>query len=199
MMYRPRKYWDQRARRQGTHYVGPGGRKALSLRQADRFRDYLQSVTPKHTVDTVLDFGCGPGRLATVIAEMGENYIGVDLSRPAIREARELYPRAKHPRMTFTYLEGDALPLRSESVCLVAAVTVFQHIVADADWELWTAEIRRVLRPDGEVIVIDALHTIEPTADHVRTRPPEAFAGALGRSITSSQQIVEHWAGVLVP
>jgi ubiquinone/menaquinone biosynthesis C-methylase UbiE len=101
--------------------------------------------------------------------------------------------------MTFSYLEGESLPMRSASADLIAAVTVFQHIVLDADWELWTAELRRVLKPDGRVIVIDALHTTEPTADHVRTRPPEAFADALGRSVTVGEMVVEHWAGVLEP
>ena len=86
------------------------------------------------------------------------------------------------------------------TVDLIVAVTVFQHIVADADWQLWMDELRRVLRPTGSALVIDEAHREDAVWDeHVRSRPPHEFARALNRGIVILPSLTDHWAGMLVP
>jgi ubiquinone/menaquinone biosynthesis C-methylase UbiE len=115
----------------------------------------------------LLDVGCGTGedvrRLATIVGERGV-VIGVDPSETMIREARR---RAGGRALPVAFRLGDAtaLDLPDASVDGVRCERVFQHLYAP---ETAMAEIARVTKPGGRVVVVDtdwgmhAVHGADP-------------------------------------
>jgi 2-polyprenyl-3-methyl-5-hydroxy-6-metoxy-1,4-benzoquinol methylase len=49
----------------------------------------LHAAAPEH-FDSVLDFGCGVGRLSLAWSERADRVVGVDISQPMIENARKL-------------------------------------------------------------------------------------------------------------
>ena len=94
----------------------------------------------------LVDLGCGAGLLAPHLAAKGYRHIGVDLSRTALRQARE---HGVEPVL------GDvlAVPLPDESADCVVAGEILEHVT---DLPAALAEACRVLRPGG-LLVLDTL------------------------------------------
>lgn len=75
------------------------------------------------TSDSVLDVGCGDGRLASVWAPWCARYTGMDVSLVALQKARQRLPRS------FRLLSGTPGDLGPEDVFDVAVVKdVIQHL-----------------------------------------------------------------------
>ncbi|MEV6482524.1 class I SAM-dependent methyltransferase [Streptomyces sp. NPDC051576] len=94
---------------------------------------------------TVLDIGCGDGTAAATAAPLltGHRIVGVDWSQDALTRARTRLPYTVRGELT-------ALPLRSAVADAVLFSEVVEHLV-DPDTAL--AEIRRVLRPGGHLML----------------------------------------------
>jgi 2-polyprenyl-6-hydroxyphenyl methylase/3-demethylubiquinone-9 3-methyltransferase len=89
---------------------------------------------------TLLDVACGGGLLAPHVTTY--RHLGVDIGESATRIARAHGVAA---------VRGDvlALPVRDESVDVVVAGEVFEHV---RDLDRMVAEIARVLRPGGTLV-----------------------------------------------
>jgi SAM-dependent methyltransferase len=102
-------------------------------------------------VGRTLDAGCGTGRYAAFLAELGHAVTGLDASPAMVEQARANVPGA-------TFLTGDvmALPVESARFDAVVHSLVMSHV---ADLAAAVAEIARVLKPGGRA-VISAPHPI---------------------------------------
>ncbi|MGW0835048.1 class I SAM-dependent methyltransferase [Streptomyces prunicolor] len=100
---------------------------------------------PTEQTRTVLDIGCGDGTAAATAAPLltGHRVVGVDWSQDALTRARTNLPHTIRGELT-------ALPLHSASADAVLFSEVIEHLV-DPDTAL--AEIRRVLRPGGHLML----------------------------------------------
>lgn len=97
----------------------------------------------------VLDLGCGNGALLAALAPLIARGVGVDASAPMLDRARH---RARHePNLEFRLLDGPALPVPDASVDVVLCVLAWRYL----DWDPTVAEIRRVLRPGGRLLLVD--------------------------------------------
>ncbi len=97
--------------------------------------------------ERVIDVGCGPGSLCAEMAAAGASVVGVDPS-PAMLGLAEQRGSAVE------LFRGDALSLPVEDADFDAAVsTQVYEYVADIDGAL--AEVRRVLRPGGRLLILD--------------------------------------------
>lgn len=197
MSYYPRAYWHDRAIIEGPYYVGPGGRPPLFAEERERIRALIRVCLKGREYHSLLDFGCGSGRFTALLSKWTDRYLGVDISRPGIIQAR-----ARQPDHNFTHLSGDEILIADDSVDLVVAILVFQHIVDDSDWEMWTKELRRVLSPGGHMLVVDA----KPDADkdwhdHMRPRHPKEIAEAFGFRAPDTGVIwmEDSWMALLAP
>jgi SAM-dependent methyltransferase len=94
---------------------------------------------------SVLDVGCGPGHLTHRLAELGLDATGVDLDPAMIERAVSRGGR---------YLVADAalLPFEDGAFDIVVS-TLSMHHWSDAHAGL--AEIGRVVRPGGQVVIWD--------------------------------------------
>jgi arsenite methyltransferase len=101
----------------------------------------------------ILDVGCGPGfYVAELLDEVGPegSVVGVDLSPQMLAVAA----RRCQGRGNVEFHQGDATSLPVEDAGFDAALSVqVLEYVADADAAL--AELHRVLRPGGRVVVWD--------------------------------------------
>ncbi|MCW2926987.1 MAG: class SAM-dependent methyltransferase [Thermoleophilia bacterium] len=104
-------------------------------------------------VRQAVDIGCGAGADAVFLAEQGIETTGVDVSADALERARG---RAEAHGVQVTWLEADvlALPLQDASVDLVLDRGCLHHVRA-ADHPSYAAQVARVLRPGGVLLVRD--------------------------------------------
>lgn len=104
-----------------------------------------------HVGDRALDLGCGNGAFTDLLARAGAEPLGVDVAEAALRRAR-----AAHPGIRFVLapVEGP-LPLEDVAFDVVWATEVIEHV---ADTARWLSEIRRVLRPGGQLLVTTPNH-----------------------------------------
>ena len=100
----------------------------------------------------VLDVACGPGIVACELARSGAQVTGIDLTPAMIDQA---YQRADSMGVNVDYQTGDALHLPFDTASFDRVVTRYSfHHMPDPGKVL--AEMVRVCRPGGRVIVIDA-------------------------------------------
>lgn len=95
----------------------------------------------------ILDVGCGKGRFAKTLTELGAHVTGIDPSATLLQEA-------KRSASNMHFIEGSAtqLPVPAASFDAVICVEALEHV---PDTELALKEMYRVLRTGGTVVVID--------------------------------------------
>ena len=101
---------------------------------------------------TVLDIGCGNGALLRKLSNRvsGEmKGVGIDASQGMIDQA--IAGCKDHPELSFKKIDGPQIPLPDNSVDAVLSVLSFRYL----DWDPILKEILRVLKPGGEVFVVD--------------------------------------------
>ncbi len=98
--------------------------------------------------DTVLDLGCGNGRLYQIFADLQVRYVGIDQSEELIALAKKKFPEAR-------FLVGNMLDTRvtEQSVDVVYCIAAFQHIPTTELRLQVLREIKRVLKPGGTLIM----------------------------------------------
>lgn len=102
----------------------------------------------------VLDVGCGRGEILRHCARLGARAYGVDYAPVAVRMAWNSTTRDEEARSAIGVYQADAkwLPFPAGSFDRVLMFDLVEHL---RPWELdqALAEARRVLRPDGRLII----------------------------------------------
>src|SRR5712692_9119341 len=97
-------------------------------------------------VERVVDLGCGTARFTRLLADvLHASVVGVE---PSLRMLAEREIRDGR-RARFVAGTAEALPLADESIDLIFASMVYHHLRSDVA----LAEMRRVLQPDGLVMI----------------------------------------------
>jgi ubiquinone/menaquinone biosynthesis C-methylase UbiE len=109
--------------------------------------------------ERVLDSGSGSGALALALAPHVREVVAVDLVPELLEQGRRR--AARFPNVSF--VEGDAtkLPLEYGSFDLAGSLRTLHHIARP---ELAVAELARVTRLGGRVLVVDQLAPVDPLA-----------------------------------
>jgi ubiquinone/menaquinone biosynthesis C-methylase UbiE len=107
--------------------------------------------------ERVLDSGSGPGALAFALAPHVREVVALDLVPELLEQGRKRAER--FPNVTF--VEGDAtkLPFDYGEFDLAGSLRTLHHIARP---ELAVAELARVTRPRGRVLVIDQIAPVDP-------------------------------------
>ncbi len=100
----------------------------------------------------VLDVGTGTGALLPLLVAAGCRVTAVDHSAPMLARARALGERHAWRNVRFQRADLQALPLR-DAVCDAAFAAMVLHHVARPGPAV--AEMARVVRPGGRVVLID--------------------------------------------
>ncbi|MGZ5198288.1 MAG: class I SAM-dependent methyltransferase [Telluria sp.] len=136
---------------------------------------------------TILDYGCGYGRLSIELHEAGfGNVIGVDFSHAMVARAR-----AACPELTFEVTDGVGLPLEDNTVDAVLLFAVLTCIPSDEAQQGLIAEIARVLRPGGIAYVSDYLLQTDERNTERYAKFAKEF-GNYGVFLTDDGALVRH-------
>ncbi|RQS10046.1 glycosyltransferase [Burkholderia sp. Bp8998] len=97
----------------------------------------------------VLDIACGEGYGSFALSRTAASVVGVDISGDAIHHAQSAYGRAAD-NLAFVVGSAADIPLADASVDMVVSFETIEH---HDQHEAMMREIKRVLRPDGFVII----------------------------------------------
>ena len=98
------------------------------------------------------DLGCGTGELAASLAPFVGRVIGVDASKPMLAAARRRLEGQENVDLRVGDLE--ALPIADRELDAAVLFLVLHHVVEPVRA---LAEVGRVLRPGGRVLVVDMM------------------------------------------
>lgn len=96
---------------------------------------------------TVLDIASGSGYGSSILAQKAKQVIGVDISQEAVD-----YANAHYANNNLTFQKGDCyqIPVSDKSIDLLVSFETIEHIEFH---ETFFSEIKRVLRPDGILVI----------------------------------------------
>jgi ubiquinone/menaquinone biosynthesis C-methylase UbiE len=156
-------------------YDGPN---PLITAEEPAVRSFLDGTAPGRAVDAA----CGTGRLARLLGDLGHEVIAVDGSTEMLAHAGRNAPAA-------TLVRGDLrrLPIRDRSIDVAVCGLALTHVPSLREP---IAELARILRPGGRLIISD----IHPVA--VATGAHAFFVRRDGsRGVTRNEV---HWSSAYV-
>jgi lipopolysaccharide biosynthesis protein/SAM-dependent methyltransferase len=115
----------------------------IELEHLHRYRFASQFVADKQ----VLDIASGEGYGSALLAQLARKVIGVDVDQRAIGHARSKYGVAN---LEFRVGSCAQIPLEDKSVDVVVSFETIEH---HTEHEAMMAEIKRVLRPGGLLVI----------------------------------------------
>lgn len=148
-------------------------------RRAEKVRDLFAEVAPRYDLindlqslglhrlwkrrllglaairpgERALDLCCGTGDIALALRAEGAEVVGVDFSEPMLDVARQRASR-NPATQTVAFEQGDALRLRFPDGSF-DVVTISYGLRNLADIPQGLAEMHRVLRPGGRLLILD--------------------------------------------
>ena len=126
----------------------------------------------------ILDNGCGIGVLFD--RDFSDRVVGVDISS-------EMLKRAAKRSDQLVLGNSQELPLKDASFDLVFSRSLLHHLPRP---ELAVAEMHRVLRPGGEVVLADTHSSIISALPRILARKGERFSG-VHRNLT--RKVISSW------
>jgi len=101
---------------------------------------------------SVLELGCGTGRISLPLARAGVNLVGIDRSAPMLERLRAAAARRRRVSGALRLVRGDIrfLPYESSSFdTVIAPYGILQSLLADRDLSATLESVSRVLAPGG--------------------------------------------------
>ena len=142
--------WDRRAKENAPFYVCTTGAGSAAAFEASGLRDLNEHVVDGLDVRpewSVLEIGCGVGRLLRPLAARVARVVGMDLSEEMLRRAR--YYCAGLPNVELHVTDGRLDFLADGEFDFVFSHIVFQHLPRKTYVERYFREAYRVLAPGG--------------------------------------------------
>ena len=164
----------------------------LERRFEERLRSDPSALTSTDVADRVLeaagavrnlavvDAGCGTGELCRRLTDRGARVAGIDLCGGLLARAKSMVPEAGLARA-----DAQALPFGTARVDLATSVLVLHYL---EDPALALAELARVLRPGGRLIVCDRICSADPVLRAAQIGV-ERLRNPLIRRILSSEEL----------
>jgi ubiquinone/menaquinone biosynthesis C-methylase UbiE len=151
-----REEWDQRALENARHYVANGrtewnddeyfesGRENVRREILTDMGNICQGRDPKEL--TVLEIGCGSGRITRALSELFGQVYAVDISGEMIRQAKESLADCPNAHV-FQNNGSDLSVLGDIQADFAFSYIVFQHIPSRDVIRNYVREVHRLLRP----------------------------------------------------
>jgi SAM-dependent methyltransferase len=114
-----------------------------------------------------LDAGTGTGTFALALAPSVRDVVGVDPVSELLEEARRLAVEAGAGNVTFVEGDATALPFEPATFDLAICARTLHHVRRP---ELVVAELARVVRPGGRILLVDQLASVDPLEGLARDR-----------------------------
>lgn len=148
-------YWEKRYN--ANNNSGPGSYGRLAKFKAE----VLNNFVSKHTINTVIEYGCGDGNQLTLAKY--PKYIGFDVSNKALEICRELFK----DDTTKAFYHTFDVSYNSMKAELTLSLDVIYHLVEDALFETY---MKRLFESSQNYVIIYSSNYNERSAPHVRSR-----------------------------
>jgi SAM-dependent methyltransferase len=120
--------------------------------KADYLLNHIAPLFKNNEPLQVLDVGCGHGLAHGYLLGKAEGKVtlsGVDPAETVIGEAR-----LANPGVRYEASDGDSIPFGDNTFDVVQAVCVMHHVPPE-NWAAFLKEVRRVLKPGGQLFVFE--------------------------------------------
>jgi ubiquinone/menaquinone biosynthesis C-methylase UbiE len=134
----------------------------VAARQDERaaaLAEEVRSFVVPRGDERAIDVGTGAGALALALAPLVREVVGVDRVPELLDRARER--AAGFPNVEFVEGDAERLPFDDASFDLAATLRTLHHVARP---EVVLAELVRVTRPGGAVLVVDQIAPADPLA-----------------------------------
>jgi len=121
-------------------------------RREDAPAKIFKAILPIIQGKTVLDLGCGTGKYAALFAEHTKKIFALDASAKEIDIARK---RIYFKNIDFIVADARKIPLKDKSVDIIFSAWVLGTIADDSHKAMVVEEMERVLKPGGEIYLIE--------------------------------------------
>lgn len=113
---------------------------------------FLKTWTQISLTDTVLDIACGTGEFERLVLSENpaQQIVGVDISEKMLAIAHQKLKC--YPNISFQTATASALPFDNFSFDVIVSANSFHYF---DDPKVALTEIKRVLKPDGKVVILD--------------------------------------------
>jgi len=158
LTYMMKETWNTLAKQDAMHYIATG-RPHWTL---DEFLDsgktavqqLLEAVGHRpDPTDSVIEVGCGIGRMSFALARLFREVIAVDVSEEMINQANNLKSQLGYQNVRFICNNGRDLSFLPSSSCdLGVSFAVFQHLPDQRLIVEYIHELGRVVRTGGHVL-----------------------------------------------
>ena len=168
-----RNPWLRSRRRSGDEYDEPYERRAAAGENVHGEADFVMGLAPR----SVLDAGCGTGRIGRELARRGVEIVGVDLDGDMLSTARR-----KAPELEWHHADLAAIELGRVFDVVLLAGNVMIFLTPGTEGAV-VANLERHLAPGGAFI---AGFSLRP--DQLTVEDYDRLAAAAGLSL------VERWS-----
>ena len=127
--------------------------------RADALHERVRRLVAPAGGERALDSGTGTGALAFALAPLVREVVAVDVVPELLAEASRR--AARHPNVSFVEADASRLPFADGAFDLAGTLFVLHHVARP---ELVVAELTRVTRPGGTVLVADQVAAADPLA-----------------------------------
>jgi ubiquinone/menaquinone biosynthesis C-methylase UbiE len=138
-------------------------RAALQAQRAQALAARIEALLTPRGDERALDVGAGTGAFAFALAPLVRDVVAVEIDEELAERARADAP----PNVEVVVGDGEHLPFEPFSFDLAGTLRTLHHTRRP---ELVVAELARVTRPGGTILVADQLAPVDPLAAFDLTR-----------------------------
>jgi ubiquinone/menaquinone biosynthesis C-methylase UbiE len=114
---------------------------------------YKQRLLERCENVDVLEYGCGPGSSAFLLAGHVTNVVGIDISEVAIVQAEKEARREGLRNVTFEVMNAEELRFPNDSFDMICGSAILHHL----DLRKAFSELARTLKPGGSALFVEPL------------------------------------------
>ena len=135
------------------------------MKLADHVHPHVQRISEAFGVkpgQTVVDYGCGPGRYTVEFARLvgaEGKVIAVDLVEIALQETQRKLEEGGFQNFELKLAQGYDTGVADEAADIVFAIDMFHHI---SDTDAFLHEVSRISKPDG-LLILSGGHMLRAT------------------------------------
>lgn len=152
-MHNTTEFWESRSKQ---YQSDPRG--VLPKSYPKHLNDYLHSwmsgiIRDTSHTGTILDIGCGYGRLSREILSFSakNQTVGIDISKTYVN----LYNTSLGPRAKAYVADMRKLPMKDATFDTIVCATSLMYLTNKEDQRKAIAEFARVLKPSGNLVLIE--------------------------------------------
>ena len=116
--------------------------------------DILSKLISKRNFKSGLDIGTGAGFAAFELSKYCQEVEATDISEGMINEAKKIMKERKIINLNFNLMPAESLNFSDSNFDIITCRTAAHHFL---DVEKFCYESKRVLKNDGEIIIVDTI------------------------------------------